>query len=68
MKCKNCGAEVNSCQNPECINLLHDSGSFTSTDYTVFCEEGKHYCEKECLVEEFRSCGIQGVESDWEED
>ena len=64
MKCKNCGMEVDSCQNPECINRLHNSGSFDSQDYTIFCESGNHYCERDCLIEEFRNCGIKGVETD----
>jgi len=60
MKCKNCGASVNSCQNVMCINRLHDSNSFKEGE-SIFCENGNHYCEKDCLIEEFRELGIKGV-------
>lgn len=59
MKCKNCGAEVDCCQNINCINNLHKSGSFKDGD-EIFCEDGNHYCERDCLVEEFKECGING--------
>jgi hypothetical protein len=62
-KCKSCGWNVDSCQNPECINHLHNTGSIKEGD-NIFCNNGNHYCEKDCLVEEFRNFGCEGIETE----
>lgn len=66
MRCKSCMIVTDHCDNMECINRLHDSGSF-NIDYGIFCDNGSHYCEKDCLIEEFKSCGITGVDTELQE-
>jgi hypothetical protein len=64
MKCSKCGERVDACDNVECINNCQNSKSL-SKEYTIFCNDGHHhYCEIECLVEEFRSCAIKGEEAE----
>jgi hypothetical protein len=65
MKCSKCGAKVDACANPECINQCQDSGSLRK-DYPIFCdaEHDCHYCESDCLVDEFRRNGMTGEEAE----
>jgi hypothetical protein len=65
MKCSKCGAKVDCCSNPECINHCQDSGSL-SKEYPIFCdaEHDCHYCEQSCLVDEFERFGITGEEAE----
>jgi len=59
LKCSKCGGWIDGCENPECINNLHSSGSLKEGD-EIICDDGQHYCELDCLVEEFRSAGHNG--------
>ena len=47
--------------------FIQDSGSFKVGD-EIFCENGNHYCEKDCMVEEFKQFGIAGIETEIVED
>ena len=56
MKCSKCGAKVDACSNPECINRCQDSNGL-SKEYDIFCdaEHDCHYCEVDCFIDEFRN-------------
>jgi hypothetical protein len=65
MKCSKCGAKVNACSNPECINRCQNSNGL-GNEYPIYCdaEHDCHYCESDCLVDEFRRNGMTGEESE----